>query len=111
MKPRNNQSSFAKKHTDTYSTRPSKTQLDYYDNYPHLVPPYVLNNGFVNPYAGIQPYAQYAQLAAAMQSGILAPGLFPPGMIGHPYNKKKLKQPLAPILYDPAYYALATDGI
>ena len=114
MKPRNNQSSLAKKPTDSYSNRPSKTQLDYYDNYPHLVPPYAYNNAFMNPYAGVPgvpPYAPYAQIAAAMQAGMLAPGMMPPGMIGYPYNKKKLKnQQLAPLLYDPAYYAMQTDG-
>lgn len=109
MKPRNNQSSFSKKNPDTYSTRPSKTQLDYYDNYPHLVPPYAYN-GFMNPYPGMLPYAPYAQIAAAMQAGMFAPGLMPPGMMGYPHKKKFKNQPLAPIYCDPAYLALQTDG-
>lgn len=50
MKPKKQATSvtsFAKKHADPpkYSKRQtSKTELDYYEDYPHLIPPYALNN-------------------------------------------------------------------
>lgn len=65
MKPKKQATSvtsFAKKHADPpkYSKRQtSKTELDYYEDYPHLIPPYALNNyaqqiayeqGFHSPY-------------------------------------------------------------
>ena len=112
MKPRKNQSSFNKKHPEpTYTNRNSKTQLDYYENYPYLIPPYALN--------GYQPYTSQMPMypppphyhtkmrSGAQQGNMLAPpgmlpqswpGMFQPGMmypgyghLPHPgYNFNKL---------------------
>ena len=99
MKSRTNQSSLSKKHTDqpTYSNRNAKTQLDYYDDYPHLVPPYALNGAGVPfgypglpygyngiPYNGV-PYngVPYNGVPYQLPPAMLAPIM---GQHGYPIN-------------------------
>ncbi len=93
---RQNQSSFNRKHPkepSSYSNhRTSKTQLDYYENYPYLIPPYALNNyqAYLQlMYPGSLGYTnakQQGMLAPPiLPQGLLAPGMFHPGLV-YPAN-------------------------
>ena len=99
MKSKNVQSSFSKKHPDVTDSRSTKTELDYYENYPHLVPPFGFTAAFPHQYSA--PFPPYP---------LLTP--FGPALPNYPsnflYNKLPIV-PINPILLDPSFFA-TKDG-
>jgi len=84
---RQNKTSFNKNHPKEPSSHPkkrtTKTELDYYENYPYLIPPYALNNyqAYLQLMYSGSTFPNTKQQSMLAPPGLLAPGLFHPGMM------------------------------